>query len=99
MLIHDIFWTKSVVFVKIIFKWLQRHSVHPPLFTGMSWTSNQIFKKGGLARPQLLDGGCWERGDFFQREGGCNSHIKNKLKSETFNDKKFISKNIFLCHY
>ena len=36
-----------------------------------------------------------EGGDFFQ--GGCDFHIKNKLKSEIFNDKKkLISKNIFL---
>ena len=38
------------------------------------------------------------RGVTFFR-GVCNCHIKNKLKSEIFNDKKsFISKNIFLCH-
>ena len=44
---------------------------------------------GGLTGPQLLEGGCWERGgDFFQ--GGCNFHIKNKLKSEIFNDKKSL---------
>ena len=54
---------------------------------------------GGVKPPtKLLEGGCWERGgDFFQE--GCNFHIKNKLKSEIFIDKKkFISKNIFLCH-
>ena len=46
-------------------------------------------KGGGLTGPQLLEGGCWERGgDFFQ--GGCNFHIKNKLKSEIFNDKKSL---------
>ena len=48
-------------------------------------------KKGeGLTGPQLLEVGCWERvGYFFQcREGGCNCHIKNILKSEIFNDKK-----------
>ena len=45
---------------------------------------------------QHLEEVCWERrSDFFQ--GGF--HIKNKLKSEIFNDKKkFISKSIFLCH-
>ena len=51
-------------------------------------------KGGGLTTPQLLDGGKRERrGDFFQGGGGCNFQKKNKLKSETFNDKKS-----FLCH-
>ena len=35
------------------------------------------------------------RGDPFQ--GGCSFYIKNKLKSEIFNDKKkFVNKNVFL---
>ena len=38
----------------------------------------------------------------FLREGGggsCNFYKKKKLKSETSNDrKKFINKNVFLCH-
>ena len=43
-------------------------------------------KKGGGEldrgeRSQLLEGG-----DFLQ--GGCNFHIKNKVKSEIVNDKK-----------
>ena len=42
------------------------------------------FKKGGdLKGPQLLEGGCWERGGRVQL-----SH--NKLKSEIFNDKKSL---------
>ena len=44
---------------------------------------------GGLTGFQLLEAGCWERG------GGCNFHIKNKLKSETFNDKKSLYAKIF----
>ena len=41
-----------------------------------------IFKKGGLAGPQFLEGGYWERGgDFFQ--GGLQ--LLHKLKSEIFN--------------
>ena len=28
-------------------------------------------------------------------EGGCNFHIKNKLKSENFNDKKSLQAKIF----
>ena len=53
-----------------------------PLSAG-GWASNQIFKKGGLTRPQLLEGGCWER-------GGLQFSHKNKLKSEIFNDKKSL---------
>ena len=35
--------------------------------------------------PQVLEGGCWQRGgDFFQR-GWCNFHIKNNER---------ISKNL-----
>ena len=48
----------------------------------------------GLTRPQVLEGGCWERrGDFFQ--GGCNFYIKNKLKSEIFNDKRSLKTKMF----
>ena len=46
-------------------------------------------KRGSLTGPQLLEGGCWERGgDFFQ--GGLQFSHKNKLKSEIFNDKKSL---------
>ena len=49
------------------------------------------FQKGqGSKRPQLLEGVARkEGGDFFQ--GGYNFHIKNKLKSEIFNEKMFFS--------
>ena len=49
--------------------------------------------------PQLWEGGCWkEEGNFFQ--GGKGGELqflqqKNKLKSETFNDKKHLQKKIF----
>ena len=56
-------------------------------------------KRGGdLTGSQLLEEGCWERGGDFFQGGGCDFHIKNKLKSEIFNDKKLISKIIFLYH-
>ena len=29
--------------------------------------------------------------------GGCNFYIKNKLKSEIFNDKKSLYTKMFLC--
>ena len=53
---------------------------------------------GGLDRTSTFRGGLLGKrgGDFFQ--GSCNFHTK-KLKSEIFNDKKkFMGKNIFLCH-
>ena len=47
-----------------------------------------------MTGPQLLKGVAGkEGGDFFQ--GGCNFHISNKLKSETFNDKKSLLAKIF----
>ena len=44
---------------------------------------------GDLTGTQLLEGNSGkERDSFFK--GGCNFHIKNKLKSEIFNDKKSL---------
>ena len=43
---------------------------------GKGWTSNQIFKKGGLTGPQLLEGGCCERGGDLFQGGSCNFHTK-----------------------
>ena len=55
---------------------------------------HQTFKKGDLTGSQLLEGVAGkEEGDFFQGGrggGGCNCHIKNRLKSEIFNDKKSL---------
>ena len=44
------------------------HSVHPPLLSAGrgGWGSEQIFKKGGLAGSQSLEGGCWEWVTFFR---------------------------------
>ena len=81
------------------------HSVYPtPLFCrwggGGSWTSNQILKikGGGLTGPQVLEGSCWERVGYLFSRGGreaCNFHIKTKLKSEIFNDKKSLQVKMF----
>ena len=72
----------------------QAHSVQPTLSAGEGSAFNQIFKKGGLTGPQLLEGVAGkEECDFFQ--GGCYFHIKNKLKSEIFNDKKFHKQKYF----
>ena len=65
------------------------HSGHPPPFCrGLSLQPN--FQKGGVDRTSTLEEGCWERGSDFFQWGGCNFHIKNKLKSEIFNDKKSL---------
>ena len=47
-----------------------------------------VGKKGRLTGSQFLEGH-----DFFQ--GDCSFYIKNKLKSETFNDKKSLSTIMF----
>ena len=74
----------------------------PHLCCGGGWvlTSNQSFKKawGRLGRTSTFRGGLLVKrggggGDFIQgggRRGGCNLHIKNKLKSEIVNDKKSL---------
>ena len=62
----------------------------PFLLGGGGWTSNQVFKKGGLYMTSTFTGG-W----LFSGRG-CNFHIKNKLKC--LMTKKVLSKNIFLCH-
>ena len=73
------------------------HSMHhhPPFCRGVE-PPTKFSKRGGggLTGPQLLKGVAGkEGGDFFQ--GGCNFHISNKLKSETFNDKKSLLAKIF----
>ena len=66
---------------------LIHHNVQPLSAGGLSLQPN--FQKGGLDRTSSFRGGWWERGgDFFQ--GGCKFHIKSKLKSEIFNDKKSL---------
>ena len=52
--------------------------------------------KGGADRILIFRGGYWERGgDLFQ--GGYSFYIKNKLKSQIFNEKKLKNKKVFLC--
>ena len=67
------------------------HGVHPLfLLGGVNLQPN--FQKGerGLKGPQLLKGGWWERGGDIFQGGGCNFYIKDKVKSEIFNDKKSL---------
>ena len=76
------------------------HSMHPPPSLFFCWGELNLqpnFQKGGVWQDRNFKRGVAgkEGSDFFQ--GGCNFHIKNKLKSEIFND-KFISNNIFLCY-
>ena len=75
--------------VGVVIKGGEYHSGHPPPFCrGLSLQPN--FQKGGVDRTSTLEEGCWERGSDFFQWGGCNFHIKNKLKSEIFNDKKSL---------
>ena len=74
------------------------HTVHPPPNLSAFWfllgwgrggvePPTKFSKTGGLTGPPLLVGVTGKEGsDFFQ--GGCAFHIKNKLKSEIFDDKK-----------
>ena len=82
------------------------HSVHPtpppPLILsaggGEEVNLQPNFQKrgwgggGGLDRTSTFRVGCWERVGwlFSGRVGGCNFHIKSKLKSEIFNDNKSL---------
>ena len=90
-------------------KWLQRSSLNIFLkwssyilcthFLLGGWISYQIFKKGGLAGSQFLEGVAGKEGWLFLRGGsGCSFYIKNKLKSEILIDKKIIykQKNVYL---
>ena len=56
------------------------------------------FQKEGLDRTWTFrEGLLGKTGDIFQGGGGggCNFHIKNKLKSEIFNYKKSLQATIF----
>ena len=63
----------------------------------MNLQSN-IRKRRGLTGPQLLEGTARKDRVNFFREVGGNFYMKNKIKSEVFDNKKGRSKNIFLCH-
>ena len=62
--------------VGVVIKGGEYHSGHPPPFCrGLSLQPN-FQKGGGLTGPQLLEGGCWERGGLLGGGGGCNFHKK-----------------------
>ena len=71
--------------------------MHTPPFLQGGLSLQPNFQKGGdLTGPQLLEMVVGKEGvcDFFQEGveggGGCNFHVKKKLKSEIFNDKKSL---------
>ena len=55
------------------------------------------FKKGrgSLTGPQLLEGVTGKEGGVLCFQEGCTFHIKNKLKSEIFSDKKGYKQKYF----
>ena len=68
-----------------------------PLSGGRRWASYQIFEKGGIERSLVFRGGLVrKRGVTFLRgAGGCDFYVKNKLKSEIFNEKKVDKEKYF----
>ena len=60
----------------------------PPFCRGVE-PPTKFSERWGLTGPQLLEGVTRKEGATFFR-GGCDFHIKNKLKSEIFNDKKSL---------
>ena len=82
------------------------HSVYPPFLLegwggwGLSLRPKFQKKGGGLTGSQFLERvGGKEGGDFFQGAGGsgvgCSFYIKNKLKSQVFNDRKVYKQKCF----
>ena len=70
---------------------IEIHSVHLPFLKGggggLSLQPN--FQKGGPDKtPTFREGLLGKRGGVTFFMGCCNFHIKSKLKSEIFNDKK-----------
>ena len=79
------------IYRTLLLGWLSVHSLF--CWEG-SWTSNQIFKKGGLGKTSTFKGGLLgKRGWTFSR--GSNFYIKNKLKSKIFNDKNVYKQKYF----
>ena len=66
----------------------------PSLFSrekGGGLSLQTIFQKGwGYDRISIFRGSCWER-------GGCSFYIKNKLKSEICNNRKFL--HVLKCFF
>ena len=56
------------------------HSVPPTKFS----------KRGGLDRTSTVRGGLLGKMEMTFFRGSCNFYVKNKLKSEIFNNKKSL---------
>ena len=65
----------------------------PSFILGRAEPPIKLSKSKSLVIFQSLEEGCCKRGSAFYR---ASSFYRKKLKSELFNDKKFIKKNIFL---
>ena len=63
---------------------LLRHTMHPP-FCYWELSLQPVSKRAVLTGSQFLEGGCLEREGWLFSRG---LYIKNKLKSEIFNNKK-----------
>ena len=110
---HGINWTVLTIFLKsriflqysiLLIFWYLQYIVWTLPFCWKSWTSYQIFKQ--KKRGVGVGGGAWQdlnflEGDSWERGGWRLQFLhKNKLKFKIFNEKKkkFINKNVFLCH-
>ena len=80
----------------IVIKCDNLHRVHPLSVGGLNLPPN--FQKSGPDRISILRGRLLVKGsDYFRKGGkGCSFYIKNKLKSETLNDKKKLYTKNFL---
>ena len=91
--------TKEISGMELV-NWGRGHSVHPPppfCWEG-GWTSNQIFKKRrGTWQNQTFSGELLGKRGWLLEGGACNFQVKNKIWNIEW-QKKFASKNIFLCH-
>ena len=56
----------------------------PPLSWEGGWTSYQVFKKGGLAGSQFLEGYWWERRGGWPFSGGATGFLWGSLKNPIF---------------
>ena len=73
-----------------------KYIVRTPLFLQGRLSLQPNFRKWGLDKTSAFRGGLLgKRGWLFSGGGDCDFHIKIKLKSEIFNDKKCWSAKIF----
>ena len=79
-----------------ISKVIEQNQSVPPSLSAFGLNFQPSFQKGGgLTGSQFLEGDCWEKGSDLFQGGSCSFYIKNKLKSEIFNDKKNLKTKMF----